>query len=262
MKVLNGGGTLWAGTSGLVLPVPNMAAAPPLFRDKPRLVYYSSIFNSLEINSSFYKLPMPATFGKWGGLVADDFRFTVKLGRHVTHEKGLAFNPGDVVDFLKAANRLGSKKGALLLQFPPGLRYTAGHADRLRSLMELIVADQGADWPLAVEFRHPSWYIPSVNRLLDSVNASLVLHDIPASAVGRPNEGAPFLYLRFHGPAGDYRGGYTPETLGVYARQVADWLAKGKDAYVYFNNTIGDAVKDCLAFVAARIPEGAPFGYA
>src|SRR5579872_6280542 len=127
-------GTCYIGTSGLVLPVPNKAALPPAFRDQPRLAYYATLFNSLEINSSFYKVPMPVTFEKWAAIVPDGFRFTVKLGRHITHEKGLAFNSKSVDTFMAAADRLGAKKGCMLIQLPPGLQRTGPNTEKLQTL--------------------------------------------------------------------------------------------------------------------------------
>ena len=238
-------GTCYIGTSGLVLPVPNKAALPPAFRDKPRLAYYATLFNSLEINSSFYKVPMPATFEKWAAIVPDSFRFTVKLGRHITHEKGFVFHSKAIDDFVAAADRLGSKKGCMLIQLPPGLQRTGPNTEKLQVLLQRIHS-----WPLAVEFRHPSWYTVDVNKILDSFRASLVLQDMPASAIASPNEGAPFIYIRYHGPAGDYKGGYTTECLQSCAQRIKAWLSRGKDVYVYFNNTIGDAVVNARTLMA------------
>jgi uncharacterized protein YecE (DUF72 family) len=230
------------------LPEPNKAAFPEAFRDQPRLAYYASLFNSLEINRSFYKVPMPATFEKWAATVPEDFRFTVKLGRHITHEKGFVFRPVDIDTFMAAANRLGAKKGCLLIQLPPGLRWSDQNADQLKVLLQRIRQSvpehfgPGLPWKLAVEFRHPSWYVSTVNGMLDSFHASLVLQDMPASAVSVPNKGAPFIYIRFHGPAGDYKGGYAEDCLQAWAKRINAWRADGKEVYVYFNNTIGDAV--------------------
>jgi uncharacterized protein YecE (DUF72 family) len=60
------------------------------------------------------------------------------------------------------------------------------------------------------------------------------------------NKKAPFVYLRFHGQEGDYKGGYTDEILQKYALKIETWLVEGKDVYVYFNNTIGDAIKNVI----------------
>lgn len=244
----------WAGTSGLVLPVPNKAAFPEAFRDQPRLAYYASLFNSLEINSSFYKVPMRATFEKWAATVPEGFQFTVKLGRHITHEKGFLFNLKDIDSFLAAANGLGHKKGCLLIQLPPGLHQNDHNARQLENLLQRsLLSDPTHSWKIAVEFRHSSWYMPATYRLLDTYWASIVLHDMPASGLATPNENG-FIYIRLHGLDGDYRGGYQDEQLRVYANRVKVWLTEGKDVYMYFNNTIGDAVANCRTLVRLISP--------
>jgi uncharacterized protein YecE (DUF72 family) len=250
---------LMAGTSGLVLPVPNKQAFPEAFRAGSRLAYYSTLFNSIEINSTFYKIPLPATFSRWAGEVQPDFRFTVKLWRGITHVPGLRFMPVDVNRCLYAAHHLGEKKGCLLIQLPPGLTATA--AEKLeRLLMTICAADPARSWKLAVEFRHRSWYIPEVEALLYRYQAARVLHDMPASSITKlpdtpacpssekpsvdPPHSVPFVSLRFHGPAGDYKGGYPDAALRTWAERAVDWLSAGKEVYVYFNNTIGDALTD------------------
>src|ERR1700743_3826271 len=143
---------IYIGTSGLVLPVPNKQAFPEAFRSGTRLTYYSSLFNSIEINSTFYKIPRPSTFAGWASEVPADFRFTIKLWKGITHHPRLEFDPAEVDRFLSAAEQLGEKKGCLLVQLPPGTR--ADSAEQLEALLGRI----GNRWKVAVEFRHPGWY--------------------------------------------------------------------------------------------------------
>ncbi|MBW4891058.1 DUF72 domain-containing protein [Mucilaginibacter sp. HMF5004] len=233
----------YAGTSGLALPVANKAAYPPEFRDKPRLSYYASLFNSIEINSSFYKIPMAATVSKWVDLVPDDFRFTYKLWQGVTHEKGLIFDAKDVWRFMKVINEAGDKKGCLLVQFPPGVRVDSiAQLERLLSCIR--ESDNSVEWKIAVEFRHRSWYLDRTYQLLQQLNMSMVIHDLPPSAAPMETLDMDFVYVRFHGPDGGYRGTYTDGFLYEYAGYIREWLDDGKTVYAYFNNTIGDAVKN------------------
>ncbi|HEY4107946.1 DUF72 domain-containing protein [Puia sp.] len=235
----------YVGISGLVLPVANKQQFPPEFRAGTRLTYYASIFNSIEINSSFYKIPQPATFARWAGEVPEGFRFTVKLWRGITHAQGLHFIPIDVNKFLHAAGELGLKKGCLLVQLPPGV-----HADKTaqleRMLERIVSADTDGSWRIAVEFRHRSWYRPETYDLLGRYRAGMVLQDMPASKRENPAGEDAFIYVRYHGVAGDYRGGYPEEVLLRDAEKMSHWLAAGKDVYVYFNNTIGDALANAL----------------
>jgi uncharacterized protein YecE (DUF72 family) len=234
-----------SGTSGLVLPVPNKQAYPPAFRDKSRLTYYGSLFNSIEINSSFYKIPQATTVKKWAASVPDDFVFTFKLWREITHVKKLAFQEADVIRFMEVINQAGTKKGGLLLQFPPAV--TVEQYGQVEQLLDIIQGVNPPDgWKVALEFRHSSWYIGEVYELADEYGCSIVLHDIPGSRNERLNPKADFVYLRFHGPAGDYKGGYTDDYLAQQAMRIRTWIKEGKEVHVYFNNTIGDAVKNLM----------------
>jgi uncharacterized protein YecE (DUF72 family) len=232
-------GDLYCGTSGLVLPVPNKQAFPEAFRDRTRLTYYSSLLNSIEINSSHYKVPQQATFAKWADSVPAAFRFSVKLWQGITHTTGLQFNAGDIIHFMHSAAGLGLKRGCLLVQLPPGAR--VDRAGQLEKLLRQIALAEGEKWMIAVEFRHGSWYTPETDALLKAYGAGGVLQDMPASKLTNPMGDTSFIYIRYHGPAGDYRGGYLDRTLREDAARMQRWLAQRKDLYVYFNNTIGDA---------------------
>jgi len=111
----------YSGTSGLNLPVPR-SQYPAEFRGKSRLNYYASLFNSIEINSIFYKLPRSSTVANWGEMVPNHFRFTFKISKTITHVKALNFAVKDVNDFVTTVEHIGEKKGCLLAQFPPSLK--------------------------------------------------------------------------------------------------------------------------------------------
>ena len=233
---------MYSGTSGLVLPVPQ-SQYPPAFHGKSRLEYYASLFNSVEINSTFYKLPKVSTVVKWAESVPDDFRFTFKLSKIITHAKGLEFNENDIDLFMETVSHIGDKKGCLLVQFPPGLKIES--LGQLKHLLNSIKKTNSQhNWEIAMEFRNQSWYHDKVYNLLDEFNVSLVIHDLPASATPEAASTAGPGYLRFHGPEGRYRGSYTNDFLYRYAQYADTWLSEGKTVYAYFNNTMGDAVKN------------------
>ncbi len=233
-------GNFHAGTSGLVLTEPNKKWFPPAFREGSRLTYYASHNNSIEINSSFYKIPMGKTFANWAEAVPDDFQFTVKLWRGITHEKSFATE--DLDRFMTSAGRLGKKKGCLLIQFPAKTNFDAKGLDSL--LAHIRKKDFQKDWRIAVEFRHSSWYESEICGILDAYQVSLVQHDMPGFASFPPNTRAPFIYYRFHGEKGDYRGSYTDYYLKEAADKIVSWLESGREVYAYFNNTIGEAVSN------------------
>ena len=235
----------FSGTSGVVLPVPNKQFFPPEFQDKSRLNYYASLFNSVEINSSFYKVPQAITVGKWAESVPENFQFTFKLWREITHTKGLAFNPQDVDRFIETINAVGEKKGCLLVQFPPSLKIS-GARQFEKLLSSIVQADAERQWKVAVEFRNQSWYHEDIYELLEQVGIGLVIHDKPLSVTPLYDITEKFVYLRFHGPSGDYKGNYTDDFLYEYAEYIQEWNNEGKVVYVYFNNTMGNAVKNLM----------------
>ena len=253
-------GVFRTGTSNVVLPERNKSFFPPAFQSKTHLEYYASLFNSVEINRTFYKLPLPATLGKWAAQVPEDFRFTVKLWKEITHVKELRYKTEDVRLFMQTVAPVGLKKGCLLIQFPAGLSSrNIGSLERL--LADITDINPSPGWRLAVELRNRSWYVPVVRGLLDRYGAGWVYHDMPmggqlegeqeaelmaGDAPGPPGAAdANFIFLRYHGPKGDYKGGYAPEFLEREAVAIKGWLEQGKDVYAYFNNTVdADAPKD------------------
>ncbi len=230
-------GIIRIGTSNIVVPG-NKTSFPAEFQSKSRLNYYSSLFNTLEVNSSFYKVPMQVTFEKWCSDVPAGFQFSVKLWKEITHNKNLNTDLAYIDKFLNAAAGTGNKKGCLLVQFPG--KVTMEYFKEVEHIIERI-AQQESGWRIAAEFRHNSWYIGETYEMLDEYDAALVLHDIPKSRMPENNSKANFVYIRFHGPTGNYRDSYTDGFLKEKASQIKGWLKEGKDVYAYFNNTIGSA---------------------
>ncbi len=233
----------YSGTSGLLLPVPNKQFYPVAYKEKSRLCYYASLMNTIEVNSSFYKMPQAKTLAKWAADVPDDFRFTFKLFKEITHHPSLAFDPLMVKRFMQAIDAVGEKKGCLLIQFPPSVRLA--QFSQLTRLMEVVREnDVEFEWKIAVEFRHPSLYLDEVYELLEQYQMAMVIHDKTPAASPILAQEIDFVYLRLHGPSGNYRGSYTDDTLYDYSAYVSEWLATGKKVFVYFNNTMGQALEN------------------
>lgn len=231
----------YTGTSGLLLPVKNKQFYPDEFKDKSRLCFYSSLFNTIEVNSSFYKVPMASTVTKWADDVAEDFKFTFKLSRDITHNKGLVFDTEAVGRFMDVIDRVGDKKACLLVQFPPSVRIAnIGQLDLL--MRSLRGSDPDKKWKIVLEFRHPSLYHHDVYQMLEEQYLGMVIHDKSPAATPMIDSKLPFVYLRFHGPGGSYRGSYEDDILSEYATYIQEWLMEGKTVYTYFNNTMGDAL--------------------
>jgi uncharacterized protein YecE (DUF72 family) len=233
----------YTGTSGLLLPVPNKEFYPEEFKSKSRLCYYGSLFNSIEVNSTFYKLPLASTVSRWNTETPDDFKFTFKLWREVTHCKGLDFQTEHIQQFFDRVDGAGAKKGSILIQFPGSIKPV--HVRELEQLlMQVRQADPEQAWKVAVEFRHQSWYQTDTYDMLDALDMGLVLHDKLIEGAAFIDSSTGFVYIRFHGPEGNYRGSYEDQFLYEYSSYIRDWLNDGKIVYTYFNNTMGSAIQN------------------
>jgi uncharacterized protein YecE (DUF72 family) len=234
----------FSGLSGLQLPVPKYLF-PPEHQASSRLQYYATFFNSIEINSTFYKLPLGTTLTKWSESVGDSFKFTFKLWKQITHNEGLNFDPADAREFLSIVSNVGVKKGCLLIQFPPSIKISS--ISQLAKLLALIRGSMQDSWSIAVEFRDLSWYHEDVYAVMKLYKASIVIHDKSKYPSPFLDELSDTLYVRFHGPSGDYRGSYTDDFLSEYSSYIKKWLSDGKTVYTYFNNTMGDAFNNLIA---------------
>jgi uncharacterized protein YecE (DUF72 family) len=237
-------GKVRIGISNTVVPGTKKDFPPP-YNVRSRLHYYSSIFNTIEVNSCFYKTPMLKTYERWAADVPDDFQFTLKLSKEITHVKELKGELACMNTFIHNAGALAHKKGCLLIQFPG--KITLDYFEQVEDILyQLEQEDAAKEWKKAVEFRSPTWYIGETRELLDEYGATMVLHDIPKARLTEYSGNASFVYLRFHGPKGDYRGSYEDRVLRDKADEIGQWLTEGKEVYAYFNNTAGNAYEDAF----------------
>jgi uncharacterized protein YecE (DUF72 family) len=235
-------GTIRIGTSNVVVPG-NKASFPEEFRNNTRLNYYASLFNTVELNSTFRQVPRSATLAKWCTEVPADFQFTLKLVKDITHVKKLTGYNGFLEPFINAAQSLENKKGCLLVQFPASIH--AEYGEEVKGILQTLhEVDTNNQWKKAIEFRNATWYTSHTFRMLYQYKAAMVLQDMPRSNNLHLQQEFPFYYFRYHGPGGDYRGSYTNEFLQEQAAKMKALLARGTDVYVYFNNTMGNAFEN------------------
>ena len=212
------------------------------------LKFYSRYFNTVEINSTFYRPCAPKTAESWVKRTPDDFEFTVKAWQQFTHKKD-GWTQTDIDEFRQGILPLAEsgKLGCILFQFPASFRHTPETMDRLKLLL-----DQFADYPKAAELRHRSW--EDVDALL-SFNAAPAFIDEPKFKDSIRQElqlKGSLLYLRFHGRKFDkwwrhehrnerYDYLYKPEELQPYAIRLKSILEdiNIQRAYVFFNNHPG-----------------------
>ena len=193
--------------------------------------HYASVFDTVEINNSFYRLPEVSTFAEWSARAPRGFLFAVKASRFLTHMKKLK-DPEEPVDrFFSRARALGRHFGPVLYQLPPGW---AVDRPRLEHFLQILPRDMRH----VIEFRDRTWYTRDVFELLERSGVSLCLHDMPGSATGRTRVG-PHVYVRFHGAAGRYDGSYPDERLEDWAAWLQGPDCTGADVYAYFNNDVG-----------------------
>jgi uncharacterized protein YecE (DUF72 family) len=200
---------------------------------------YSEVFDTVEINNTFYRLPSPSVFKKWRLQAPSGFCYAVKVSRYLTHMKKLKDAREPLKRFVDRARLLEDHLGPLLYQLPPRWRV---NLPRLESFLELLPEDLVH----VFEFREQSWLTEEVLRLLANRNVCYCIHDMPGVAMGRPVT-ATAVYLRFHGAERRYQGGYQKAALNDWWSWIDTQVAGGRDVYVYFNNDAeAHAVNDAL----------------
>jgi uncharacterized protein YecE (DUF72 family) len=212
---------------------------PPDLPAKRWFEHYAGLFDSVEINNSFYRLPTEAAAEGWAAQAPDGFVYTLKLGQFGSHRMKLKDAGSWLPNHLDRVERMGATAGPTLVQLPPRWKRNAERLDEF-----LSVAPKQLRW--AVELREPSWLHDEVYDVLRRHGAALCIHDLLA---GHPWERTTdWTYVRFHGPRATeaaYQGRYGPDGLSCAAERLSDWLAEGCDVYAYFNNDdSGYAVED------------------
>jgi uncharacterized protein YecE (DUF72 family) len=201
--------------------------------------HYAELFDTVEINNTFYRLPDASTVEAWATQAPPGFLYASKVGRFGSHRKKLR-DPGPWLErHLERIERLGVHGGPNLLQLPPRWGRDPERLDAF-----LAVAPRRIRW--AVELRDPSWLHEEVYEVLERHGAALCIHDLLPDHPWRLT--ADWTYLRFHGPHAlrePYHGAYGPKRLGPVATVIRGWVAEGTDVYAYFNNDWhGNAVRD------------------
>jgi uncharacterized protein YecE (DUF72 family) len=166
---------------------------PPNLENSDWLRFYSQIFDYVEIDSSFYRIPNKFMVKNWVKRTPDNFRFTAKFPKVITHDKLLVDVEGDVERFLENIEPLEKKTLALLIQLPPSLEIMPG-LEVLRNLLPLL----DDRFKYAVEVRHPSWFQDLAYNFFADNNLCLVWSQL-AKIRTPPIVTTDFLYVRFIG---------------------------------------------------------------
>lgn len=202
---------------------------------------YAELFDTVELNATFYRLPSAESVERWRDAVPPGFVFAVKGSRYLTHLKRLLEAEEGLRRFNEPIARFGRKLGPVLWQLPPHMK---PDLERLDAFLERLPRGRHA-----VEFRHPAWYVDETCAVLDRHGAAFCEHDAVKRDPPRLTGG--FRYVRFHGTTGQYSGRYGPAALRPRAEDYLASASRGVDVFVYFNNDLGGhAVTDALDLLA------------
>jgi uncharacterized protein YecE (DUF72 family) len=250
---------------------------PKGLAQKRELEFASRQVNSIEINGSFYSLQTPKSYEAWYGQTPEEFVFSVKGGRFITHMKKLKDVETPLANFFASGVlALKEKLGPILWQFPPGFAF---NEQRFAEFFEMLPRDTSeaaklarrhnaivkgraytkadANRPLrhAVEIRHDSFKDQRFIRLLRKHSIALVFADTAGRWPYMEDVTGDFIYIRLHGDEEIYVSGYTDEALDWWAERINAWRigcepldpnrigdaarkCKGRDMYVYFDNDV------------------------
>jgi uncharacterized protein YecE (DUF72 family) len=218
--------------------------------------------STIEVNGSFYSLQRPSSWRAWAAAVPEDFVFSVKGPRFITHMKKLTDPEVPLANFFATGVlSLGDRLGPVLWQLPPQVtfrpdrlaaffdalpRRTTSAAELARShhepdrLVEGADTDVPVDRPLrhVLEVRHESFRTPEFCELLRAHDVGMVVSDSAGTWPMFDEVTSDVAYVRLHGDEELYASGYGPDALARWADKARAWDAAGLDVYVYFDNDI------------------------
>jgi len=224
----------------------------PFYEDERRMFsYYVQFFNTVEINSTFYRYPSRSTIYGLNRVSPPGFIFSAKLPKLITHKKKL--NPKenikrDLMRFLELLEPLSAsdKLGCILVQLPPKFKYDSD-VERLEGFLGIIPDD----YEFAIEFRNSSWMREETWRMLREHNVAYCVVDEP-SLPPEVHVTANFAYFRWHGRSRRpwYNYHYSEEELKEWVPKINEAGKRTEKIYGYFNNHFhGYAVENCIEFM-------------
>jgi len=232
---------LRVGTSGYAYKQWKGSFYPAKLPDKEMLSFYGTQFRTVEINHSFYRMPVESMVAKWGEQVPEGFQFAIKLNQKITHIQKLRGAAANLKSFLAAVSVLQpqQKLGPILVQVPPTFK-----ADAV--VLDEFLGQRPTAFRFAFEVRHPSWHSEETYALLRRHETALVMAETdkePAPQALTAN----FAYLRLR------KENYTQQELAAWRARIAAWVAQGIDVFVYLKHEDeGKAPQFARELLAAR----------
>lgn len=196
------------------------------------LEYYTTNFNCVELNSSFYHLPLKTTVAGWVRRTSEPFMFCPKISRYVTHLKRLVNVEESLNLYFDVFEGMKARLGPVLIQLPPGLSFDK---QLINNFLDLLTGKYG-DYRFAIEARHKSWFTDDCFKLLEPYNTALVIADSGRRYPYYEVATADSVYFRFHGHEQLYASDYSEQELQYYAGKMIGWLKENKEVWAFFNN--------------------------
>ncbi|MFP4529635.1 MAG: DUF72 domain-containing protein [Candidatus Kapaibacterium sp.] len=197
--------------------------------DKPDMLdYYCHEFETAEINNSFYQLPDRDTLRKWRDAAPDNFIFSVKGSRYITHMKKLNDPEQSGEKLFEAIEALGDNIGPVLFQLPPRWHF---NAERLEQFLGVLPKN----YKYALEFRDRTWLCDEAYEILERHGAAFCMYHLEGFETDKIVT-AGHIYIRLHGPGAAYEGEYDKSYLSGWAGAISAWSDSGKEIYIYFDN--------------------------
>jgi uncharacterized protein YecE (DUF72 family) len=230
---------VWIGSAGWNVPSLYLEHIPA---GGSHLERYARHLNAVEINSSFHRPHRRTTYERWAQSVPDDFRFSVKIPKAITHEAGLADCDAMLDRFVEEVTGLGDKLAVLLVQLPPRSALSKRIANGFfRALRARIDTD------VVLEPRHVSWFSPDVDAWLAKRRIARVAAD-PArvAGAGEPGGWSKLAYYRWHGSPRIYYSDYGAAALKRLKRRLEDRARESSTWCIFDNTTSGAALGNAL----------------
>ena len=225
------------GCSGYYYPQWKNKFYPEGLAQKKWLAYYSTIFNTVELNGTFYRIPKLNDLIKYSTVTPTDFKFSVKVNKYITHNLKLKNAKKDISDFQDLITEGLEKKCAhFLFQMPPSFHCNEENLGR-------VLENIPHKFMNVIEFRHVSWWNEKVCEILSKASISFCNIDFPGLQTSFLHTTSHF-YLRLHGNPELFKSSYNEEHLNFFYKKIP---ADSKSCSVYFNNTIEEA-----AYINAR----------
>jgi uncharacterized protein YecE (DUF72 family) len=228
-------GSFWVGVSGFSYPSWKGVFYPEVTKPQEMLEAYAKKLSSVEINSSFYHMPTQATSSKWAASTPEDFRFSFKANRKITHFKKLKGAAAEFEIFLNGMKPIGAKMGCVLIQLPPYMKEDY-------ETLETFLA-QKPEWAsVAIEFRDSSWFNDKVYKLLSKYDAALCVAETEDM---KPvfERTASFTYVRLR------HDRYSKRESKEWSEKLLKFAAGFERCFIYFkHDETGDAANRAVDF--------------